>query len=56
MTLFIKEEIDFQDWWYRRDPTHVTFYHQDTFEHIAECFGLEVVKSNDKNIILLKKR
>jgi len=55
MTLFINDDIDFQDWWYRRDPTHVTFYNLETFSYLAKRFGFEIVKHNKKNIILLKK-
>ena len=29
----------FGPWWYRRDPTHVCFYHRETFEWIAHQFG-----------------
>ena len=29
----------FQDWWYRRDPTHVCFYAADTMTWIARRFG-----------------
>jgi SAM-dependent methyltransferase len=30
---------DFEGWWYRRDPTHVSFYRPRTFEWIAEWLG-----------------
>jgi hypothetical protein len=30
---------DFAGWWYRRDPTHVSFYRPRTFEWIAEWLG-----------------
>ncbi len=55
MTLFINEEIDFQNWWYRRDPTHVTFYHLETFNYLAKKYDLEVIKTNKKNYILFRK-
>ena len=31
MTGLLTEEIDFSRWHYHRDPTHVCFYHPDTF-------------------------
>ena len=31
---------DFEVWWYRRDPTHVSFYRPRTFEWIARWLGL----------------
>ena len=35
MTQLYSEEIDFADWWYRRDPTHVCFFQRQTMEWIA---------------------
>ncbi len=43
-------------WWYRRDITHVSFYNMKTFEYLAKELGLEIVKHNNKNTILLKKK
>ena len=36
MTTFLTEDELFENWYYRRDPTHVVFYAQKTFEVIAE--------------------
>ena len=36
MTTFLTEDKLFENWYYRRDPTHVVFYSQKTFEVIAE--------------------
>ena len=36
MTSFITEDHLFKDWYYRRDPTHVVFYKEQTFEVIAK--------------------
>lgn len=33
------EEMRFGDWYYQRDPTHVIFFHQATFEWLAKHFG-----------------
>ena len=35
MTSFVTEGHLFNDWYYRRDPTHVVFYKAETFEVIA---------------------
>ncbi len=33
MTLFLMDDLTlFQNWWYRRDPTHIAFYSPITFE------------------------
>ena len=36
MTTFLTEDKSFENWYYRRDPTHVVFYAEKTFEVIAE--------------------
>ena len=46
----------FLNWWYRRDVTHVSFYHLKTLEYIAKVCGLTLIKHNDKNIILFQKK
>lgn len=39
MTTFYNPSLPFATWWYRRDPTHVCFYHAETMRWIAERFG-----------------
>ena len=47
--------INFLDWWYRRDVTHVSFYTMKSLEYIARRFDLKIVNTNDKNIIVFQK-
>lgn len=55
MTLFhTNKQEDFLKWWYRRDPTHITFFTPKTFEVLAVQCGFKVVKTDDKRIILLQ--
>ena len=42
MTCFLGENIDFAGWRYRRDPTHVVFYRERTFQILAERQGWEL--------------
>lgn len=49
------DEERFLTWWYRRDLTHVGFYTLDTFKYIAKLYNLELITSNNKNIVVLKK-
>ncbi|UMZ72925.1 class I SAM-dependent methyltransferase [Natranaerofaba carboxydovora] len=57
MTLFHPESIKkFNNWWYRRDPTHISFYRPETFEVMADKLGLEVLDYDDKNTLVMKKR
>ena len=54
MTSFLTSDDAFESWYYRRDPTHVTFYSEKTFEVIAEQRNWDYeIKSKD--IVLLHK-
>ena len=56
MTLFhTNREDDFLKWWYRRDPTHITFFTPKTIEIMAKECGLKVLKHDNKRVILLSK-
>ncbi len=54
MTCFQSNDDKFKSWHYRRDPTHVVFYHHDTFVWIAQKlqFSCEFPK---KNVVLMQK-
>lgn len=39
MTCFQGDDDQFPLWYYRRDPTHVIFYREETLRHIARSFG-----------------
>ncbi len=48
-------EEAFQDWWYRRDVTHISFYRPRTFEVIGEKLGFELIYLDDRNTITYRK-
>ena len=54
MTSFLTTGDAFEDWYYRRDPTHVVFYTERTFEVIAsqKNWVCEIPK---KDIVLMYK-
>ena len=54
MTDFITTEDAFDRWYYRRDPTHVVFYSEKTFEVIADQRGWNC-EIPSKNIVLFNK-
>jgi hypothetical protein len=55
MTLFHpKEKDEFFDWFYIRDPSHVTFYTPKTFEVMADKVGFKVIETNNYRYITLK--
>ncbi|TNF08761.1 MAG: class I SAM-dependent methyltransferase [Bacillota bacterium] len=57
MTLFYPKDRDvFKDWFYIRDPSHVTFYTPKTMTYIAETFGFELLFHNDYRVTVFKKK
>lgn len=55
MTLFHpKDQMTFFDWFYIRDPSHVTFYTPKTFKIMSEIVGLEVIYTNHHRYLTLK--
>lgn len=55
MTACWDETIDLKTWYYFRDPTHVAFYHQKTFQFIANAFGFDRLSTPDDRVFILKK-
>jgi hypothetical protein len=37
--------LDFANWHYHRDPTHVSFYCENTFNWIAKNYALEIIET-----------
>lgn len=54
MTQLYKEEINFQSWGYKNDPTHVFFYHPVTFNWIQAEYGFCQVNIQGRLIRLQK--
>ena len=45
----------FLKWWYRKDPTHITFYRPHTLKVLADKFGFELLFYDRKKTALLRK-
>ncbi|MEK9532519.1 MAG: hypothetical protein VW162_06415 [Alphaproteobacteria bacterium] len=54
MTNFLSDDSLFENWYYRRDPTHVVLYAKITFQIIAKQRGW-ICKFPDNNIALFVK-
>jgi SAM-dependent methyltransferase len=54
MTHLYNSEIDFLNWYYRKDPTHVFIYTLKTIEYIENSYCLTVEKLTDRLIIAKK--
>lgn len=50
-----KEDEAFLAWWYRRDPTHISFFTPKSFEVMAEKVGLKVLQTINDNIVVFQK-
>ena len=57
MTNFRTMDIKtFPTWWYRRDPTHISFFNEETFKYLEKRYNLKEISNNHKNIITLQKQ
>lgn len=54
MTHLYHSEIDFKNWYYRNDPTHVFIYTVKTIEFIADTYNLSIEKLTTRLIIIKK--
>ncbi len=45
----------FKGWYYKRDPTHIVFYSDQTFDWVAKHYGLKIIFNNNKNFVILQK-
>lgn len=54
MTMLYNEQIDFNSWFYRKDPTHVFIYRKETIQYIALKHKLEIVNLTNRFIVLKK--
>lgn len=53
-THLYNQQTPFENWYYRKDQTHVFIYTFKTMEYIAEMFDLEIVTLTEKLIIFKK--
>ena len=54
MTEIVSPQLDFTNWYYKNDPSHVCFYSEKTFFYLANLLGLEIVTLSERVIILRK--
>lgn len=54
MTMLYHDEIDFKNWSYRKDPTHVFIYRKETMEYIADKYHLVIEMISDRFIAFRK--
>ncbi len=54
-TYFHPGPEDFLDWWYRRDPTHVSFYSLKTFQWVVDYFPFKLLDTDGKKMLALRR-
>ena len=55
-TLLYEDNIDFSNWYYAKDPTHVCFYRSFTFDWIAKKHQLSLKLLSNRLIVLWNHR
>jgi SAM-dependent methyltransferase len=55
MTNIYNETIDFLNWHYKDDPTHVFFYHRQAFEYIVKKYGFNDLRIENRLVRLMAK-
>ncbi len=49
------EKINFATWYYRKDPTHISFYRLQTMHWIKEHYGFKnFLNLNDRTVVFIK--
>jgi 2-polyprenyl-3-methyl-5-hydroxy-6-metoxy-1,4-benzoquinol methylase len=54
MTLLYNDQINFNTWHYRKDPTHIFIYRKETIEYIAKEQKLNILMVTDRFLALRK--
>jgi hypothetical protein len=55
MTELWQNQEKFKSWNYAKDPAHVSFFHQRTFNFIAEKTGMNAVFSDNSRVVIFQK-
>lgn len=45
----------FRHWYYTRDPTHTSFFHQHSMEHLAASHGLDITWMDRNRVVIFRK-
>lgn len=53
--LYPDDLVDFQKWYYAKDPTHVVFYSLKTLSYLEDIFHLEPLHNDKKRVFVWRK-
>lgn len=54
MTSFLTPKIDFEQWHYKNDPTHICFYSKETIKWLTELWETQIVYHSSSVVIFRK--
>ncbi len=55
MTELKQENVGFEKWYYKNDPTHVCFYNLKTINYICDKYNFEIIYSDNIRTFILKR-
>jgi len=53
-TSLYEKSTNFENWWYKNDPTHVSLYTKKSLEYIKDFYGFKSVAIYKKHIVFYK--
>ncbi len=54
MTQYYHDEINYKDWWYKNDPTHVVFYREETLSFLAKKYQMKILYNDHRSVMILQ--
>lgn len=55
MTSLVTNKVNFINWHYARDLTHILFYSSETFRYISKKFSFKILYNDKRSVLILKK-
>jgi SAM-dependent methyltransferase len=55
MTSLWSDLAFFDNWHYKIDPTHVSFFHLNTFQYMARIFNYQILFTDEERVIVFRK-
>lgn len=56
MTEMWNHDTVFETWYYTKDPTHVAFYSMETMRYLCQRFGLVLLYTDTKRVVIVRKQ
>lgn len=56
MTALWRQQEDFDNWHYKRDATHVSFYHRESISYVARKFNFAGIHDDGERVVILRRK